>query len=162
MNIKYLTDLELKIKLHQTIKKIEADIPEQKFNTAIASLMELVNLWEKVGGMAKKELRLFLAILAPFAPFLAEELDRSVHDQSWPEYDPDLLVSTGVKLMVQVNGKMRAVIDSDLPIADQAQAEAISKANEGVKKWITGKEVVKVVFVPDKGNGQVLVNWVVK
>ena len=156
-------------KLHQTIKKVTSDIPQLKFNTAIAVLMEFVKLWEgqiKVDQAEKKEtlplndLCSFVKLLAPFAPFLAEELFNelkkqglktdldSIHFASWPSYDQKLIQNQEINLPVQINGKLRAkfslpadkVKDTDW-IVDQV------KQLEKMERWLKNKEIKKVVYV---------------
>jgi leucyl-tRNA synthetase len=161
------TPAELKIKLHQTVKKVSQDVPELKFNTAIAAMMELVNEWSGK-SMSREDKLLVVKILAPFAPFAAEELfeylgeKTSVETAEWPEFDEGLVEQRVVKLVVQVNGKVRGIVESESVISDQRTAEQKARECDGVKKWVEGKEVLKVVFVPDKGNGQVLLNLVVR
>ncbi len=109
--------LELTKKLHWAVDKVSHDIPELKFNTAIAALMELVNLWstslEKKSGFTTIELSILARILAPLAPFLSEDLwsnlgeKESIHLSSWPAADQSLLLEDEVEIVVQVNGKVR-------------------------------------------------------
>lgn len=162
------TSAELKVKLHQTIRKVSEDIPALKFNTAIAAMMEFSNEW--MGKSLSREDKLMVArLLAPFAPFVAEEMfeklggTESVHRQSWPEFDQRLVEQRGVKLVVQVNGKVR-VVEEKLEAGNWKQEEVSEYAMklDGVKKWVEGREVLKSVFVSDKGNGQVLLNLVVR
>ncbi|MBT6756582.1 MAG: leucine--tRNA ligase, partial [Candidatus Pacebacteria bacterium] len=116
-----------KRKLHQTLMKVTKDIPQLKFNTSIAMMMECVNVWESenkngVEALTSKDVNTFVLMLAPFAPFLAEELydhclknDESttnskedyqgVHVQSWPKYDEDLAKAENISFAVQINGK---------------------------------------------------------
>lgn len=172
-------------KLHQTIKKVSADIPELKFNTAIAAMMELVNVWEAAEGGAEmtdsaqqpaagalpiEDVQSFIKILAPFAPFMAEELwhqvtgadvsipEHSIHTQPWAEYDPELIVEDRVKIVIQVNGKLRGDIEiSQREVSNQAAVVLQAKQLEKVQPWIADTQVVKEIYVPGK-----LVNLVVK
>jgi leucyl-tRNA synthetase len=161
------TQAGLKVKLNQTVKKVTEDVQNLKFNTAIAAMMELSNEW--IGQvMSREDKTVVTKILAPFAPFLAEELfehlggTTSVHEQIWPVYDGMLVKSTKTKLVVQVNGKVRAVVEGESAIETQSAAESMAHEQESVKKWTKDKELVRSVFVSDKGNGQVLLNLVVR
>ncbi|MBD3250205.1 MAG: leucine--tRNA ligase [Candidatus Pacebacteria bacterium] len=155
----WTTESELETKLHQTIKKVTADIPQLKFNTAIAAMMELTNLWrslieknnstDRSGGlthpMSLSDVRAFVRLLAPFAPFLAEELwyqlgeTASVHQQPWPEFDPEIAREDEVVIPVQVNGKLRGelVLSAD-ELEELSQAQVIERAKqlESVQKWL--------------------------
>ncbi len=159
-------------KLHQTIKKVTEDIPQLKFNTAIAALMEFVKLWEsqtKVDQVEKKEtlplndLYSFVKLLAPFAPFLAEELFNelksqglkvdldSVHFASWPSYDQKLIQNQEINLPVQINGKLRAKFS--LPadkVKDKDWIVNQVKQLEKMNRWLKNKEIKKVVYVPGR------------
>lgn len=160
---------ELQVKLHWSIAKLSTDLPEFKYNTAIAALMELANAWEKLDQSQKQhclfqasELVDFLKLLAPLAPFIAEELYEqarvlplelrpSVHLETWPEFDPTLLVQEQLQLAVQINGKLRA--DLEWPaaqVAEQAAVVAAVKALPAVQKWLEGQQVVKEIYVPGK------------
>ncbi|MDO8551894.1 MAG: class I tRNA ligase family protein [bacterium] len=161
------TPKNIKMKLHQTIKKVTEDLDSLKFNTAIASMMEFINEWAAPEGfMNKKEVDLFLKILAPFAPFITEEIYQktkggsafdSIHKQSWPVYDPDLVKEEAVIMVVQVNGKVREKLELENERAKgQEEVEKIGRESNKVKPYLEGKEVRKVIFVPGK-----LINFVV-
>jgi leucyl-tRNA synthetase len=150
-------------KLHQTISKVSTDIPQLKFNTAIAMMMELVNQWEtdshEANGsvLTPEEVKAFLQILAPFAPFLAEELYHlfdqadSIHLSNWPTFDEKLAVDEVILLPIQVNGKMRAQLQVEsTQINDQDQVLLQAKQLANVKKWIADKKVVKEIYIPGK------------
>jgi len=161
-------------KLHATIKKVSEDIPELKFNTAIAALMIFVNEWEESVKKAKLGLNAentnaFVKMIAPFAPFLSEDiyhslkssaknLKESVHYEEWPKYDPNLLIAENMTVIIQVNGKLRGdmVVSSNL-ISDQAAVIDQAKKSPQVTKWIEGKTIVKEIYVAGK-----VVNLVVK
>jgi len=148
--------------LHKTIKKVGEDIEDFKFNTAISTMMILANEMEKAEKIDIIHYSLFIILLSPFAPHLAEELwaglgrKESIFKQVWPEYDKKLVKDETINLVVQVNGKLR---DTILAAADISEKEAKEEAmkSEKVKKWIEGKEVVKMIFVKGK-----LINVVVK
>ncbi|MFH2118598.1 MAG: leucine--tRNA ligase [Candidatus Paceibacterota bacterium] len=164
-----VTDPLLERKLHQTLKKVTEDLPLIKLNTAIAMLMECVNQWEKSsrgsssGALAQKDLLIFVKMLAPFAPFLAEELYaqitgvtssteyQGVHTQAWPKFDAKLAQEEQIVIAVQVNGKLRAQLAIERSqIDDQATILAMAKADAGVEKWLVDKRIVKEIYVPGK------------
>lgn len=166
------TGPEVKKVLEKTIQKATEDIEKRRYNTTIAHFMELVNAIMDHGGMlSRTDLKRFLIILAPFAPHLTEEawnrlhgrttyIDHhdSVHRQSWPSYDPKILEKEEATIVVQINGKLR---DSLSFPPDQAgkqdMVEEKAKASEKAKIYLTGKTIVKTIFVPAK-----LVNFVVE
>ena len=142
--------------LHQTIKKATEDIEAMRFNTAISALMILVNgLTADKEGLAKDTLKKLLLLLAPFAPHVAEELwhqlgeKESIHCQQWPEYNPKLIKEQKIQLVVQINGRVRDKLEVDSNISKE-KAEQLTLERENVKKWLSGKTVKKVIFVPDK------------
>ena len=154
--------------LHQTIRKCHNDLERFKFNTAIASLMELSNHLSKVWAEASIDaatwrecIEAFLLILAPIAPHLAEELwertghPYSVHQQSFPAWDEDLAAEETVTLVVQVNGRVRDRIEVPVGI-DQSAAEELALASPRVQPYTDGKTVNRAIYVPGK-----LVNVVV-
>jgi leucyl-tRNA synthetase len=107
--------------LHQTVKKVGEDIESFKFNTAVSSLMILLNALEKEEGVAREVYRTTVLLIAPFAPHLAEELwemygfkegDRSIHEEKWPSYDVEKLTLDTVVYAVQVNGKLRGELEA--------------------------------------------------
>jgi predicted alpha/beta hydrolase family esterase len=144
-------NLKLERLLHQTIKKVSEDIEAMKFNTAVSALMILVN------GMAAQEnlpvtgYQLFITLLAPFAPHLAEELweklgnKKSVHLTEWPKYDPVLIIEEEIDLVVQVNGKVRDTIRVKADISEE-EAKKVATESEKIKKWIEGQKVKKIIF----------------
>ena len=139
----------VEVTLHRTIKKVGEDIADLKFNTAISAMMIFVNEAEK-SGIHKDQLALFLRVLAPFAPHMAEEIwnmlgnSNSVHTESWPTYDQSKLVEDTIVLAVQVNGKTRATIDVSKDISEDA---AKKTAGEAALKWLEGKEIIKTIYV---------------
>lgn len=154
---------DLSRKLHQTIKKVGEDIEDLKFNTAIASLMELINEIKKDRyGFSKAEKIDFIKVLAPFAPFLAEEMfsklspDQSsetfsVHQSTWPVYDKHLIIEQEIIIIVQVNGKKRLELLIDHQAAlEQDQVERKIKESQLLDKWLEGKTIKKVIFIKGK------------
>ena len=174
------TPNNLKTSLHQTIKKVSEDVDSLKFNTAIAAMMEFINGWAKPGAfLSKDEAKLFLQILAPFAPHITEELwsfdfaqdkqslpsdtsserkqNWSIHQQPWPEYDPKLAQEEIATVVVQINGKMRDKLELKSERAgEQEEVEKQAMANEKIKSYLEGKKIKKVVFIPGK-----LINFVI-
>lgn len=140
--------------LHKTIKKVTADIEVFHFNTAIAALMEFVNGAMKI-GMDDETRKAATLLIAPLAPHLAEELwekvggSGSVFEQTWPTFDPALIVENSVQLGVQVNGKLRAQVTVDVGTEKDAVLAA-AKAEPNVVKYLEGKKLVKEIYVPNK------------
>ncbi len=141
--------------LHETIKKVTEDLENLRFNTAIAQMMVFSNHLQKVDTIGLATARVFVQLLAPFAPHLAEELwqrlggEPSIVAQPWPEFDPARLVSTSVKLVIQVNGRMRA--DAMVaPDAPQDEVVALARTIDRVAAHIDGKQLRKVVYVPGR------------
>ncbi len=150
--------------MHQTIKKVGADIETLKMNTAIAQMMTLVNELYSNGGATRDELNALLALLNPFAPHMTEELWEIMgHDHAaqlahgeWPSYEEAKCKAATVEIAVQVNGKVKARLTVDAEI-DAAAAIALAKADAEVAAAIEGKTIAKEVYV--KGR---LVNIAVK
>jgi len=162
-------DKKLQQKTHQTIKKVSADLDRFNLNTAIAAIMELVNTMYKYvekGSVNKKVLTEAITkltvLLAPFAPYLAEELwhlngkKDSIHIQEWPAYDENVAAAEEITLVVQVNGKVRDRIQVSTDVSEDEMKE-LALASERTKSFTADKEIVKVVTIPKK-----LVNIVVK
>lgn len=163
-------DADLVKKLHQTIKKVGGDIPNLKFNTAIASMMELVNFWQKSveekpeKRLSKDNLLAFVKILAPFAPFMTEELWHRlqteqasfIHQSQWPVYDQDLAKDSELVIAVQVNGKVRGNLSIEVGLKDdQAAVLSAAKALPELQKWINNQagqplQIVKEIYIPGK------------
>ena len=150
--------------MHQTIKKVGADIETLKMNTAIAQLMTLVNALYDNGGATKAELETVVQLLNPFAPHMTEELWEKLghsHDEQlayypWPKYEEAKCVESTVEIAVQVNGKVKARLKVAADI-DAAAAIAAAKADPAVAAALEGKQLVKEIYV--KGR---LVNLAVK
>ena len=153
-----ISNKDLLVALHKMIKKVTEDIPELKFNTAIAECMIFMNAWEKAGAeaLSKEDLEKFLLILAPYAPYMTEELwsllghTDSIHTAKWPEYDPSLLITDSLEIPVQVNGKVRGtIIVSQTKIGNEEIVRKIAEETPSVAKHLTGT-IVKVIYVPGK------------
>jgi leucyl-tRNA synthetase len=139
-------------KLHQTIRKVGEDIPRLSYNTAIAAMMEYMNVLRAGERRVQlAEVKPLVQLVAPFAPHVAEELweamggTTSVLDAGWPEFDPALAAEETVQLAVQVNGKLRGTITVS-PDVTQEGAHALAMAEPQVAKFVTG-EPKKIVFV---------------
>ncbi|MCX6723854.1 MAG: leucine--tRNA ligase [Candidatus Staskawiczbacteria bacterium] len=150
------TEESLKKLLHKTIKKVGEDIELMKFNTAVSSMMEFVNVWQVSEiGLEKKDIADFLTILSPFAPHLAEELWRNAGfkemccEQKWPKYDEKLIEEKNILLIVQINGKVRDKIIANVGLS-QKEIEKIVFKSEKIKNLMGDKKPVKIIFVPNK------------
>lgn len=148
---------------NKAIKKVGEDIENIKFNTAIATLMALINDISNVKSINKEELRIFSILLNPFAPHVTEEVYEAcklgngiLAEAEWPEYDESKCVDESVEIVVQVNGKIKAKLN--IPVdADKDAVLDLAKNDENVKKAIDGMKIIKEIVVPKK-----LVNLVVK
>jgi leucyl-tRNA synthetase len=147
---------EVLTKLHQTIRKVTADTAALNYNTAIAAMMEYVNLVREKSAANKTTMRRLIVMLAPYAPHFAEELwvvlggtERSIFDVQWPEFDETQAAGGPVEIAVQVNGKLRGRLVLGRG-ASQEQVVALALQLDGVRKFIDGSAVKKVVFVPDR------------
>lgn len=154
-------------KTHQTINKATKEIETFSFNTYIASLMEFLNVLAKFkneiygSNVWNEAVRTMLLLLAPAAPYITEEIwsrlgyNYSIHNQSWPEYNADLAAEESVEIVVQINGKIREKIV--VPIdSNEEELTKIAFDNEAIQALIAGKQVRKVIAVPNR-----LVNIVV-
>lgn len=146
------SDKALDSLLHQTIKKVTEDIEDFKFNTAISSLMILVNALEKESTLQVSSFRTLLTLLAPFAPHIAEELwsqlgeKKSIFLAPWPKYDAKKIVAETVTIAVQINGKVRSTIEL-APTATEAEAKEQAMADTNVQSYLQGKAVRKFIYV---------------
>lgn len=164
------TNVRLAKKLHKTIDKVSRDIPRLKFNTAIAAMMECVNEWEDLEEsqrtMDKHDLEAFIAVIAPLAPFLAEELyhlikpnsTESVHQTAWPQVDANLLQDDCVLLPIQINGKVRGRVE--IPAEELGNSELVlqrAKSDPAIAKWIVASKLTREIYIPNK-----IVNFVIQ
>lgn len=146
--------LDNKALLHQTIKKVGDDIHALKFNTAISALMVYLNAVEK-SGLSTDDYHCFLRMLAPFAPHLSEELweqaghESSVHRESWPKFDPNLLISSEVTIAVQINGKVRATITLERDATEEMVLDA-AQQDEVIRRRLNSAQILKVIYVPNR------------
>jgi leucyl-tRNA synthetase len=138
--------------LHQTIKKVTNDIEHMHFNTAISQMMIFVNVVKEQGSISKESFVTFLRLLCPFAPHLANELYEQLggkellEQQSWPTHNPELAKEEIISIAVQVNGKVRGILEIS-PDIEEEIAKQKALENENVKKYLEGKTVEKVVYV---------------
>ena len=145
---------ELKFILNSTIKKVSSDIDTTKFNTAISSLMILVNEIYKVGKVTKNEYKNLIILISPFAPHIANELYEvmkfgdSLEKERWPTADEKALVLDEIEIPVQVNGKVRGVIKVN-PDISQDELVEVAKLNPDISKYLT-ENIVKIIYVPKK------------
>ena len=140
--------------MHQTIKKVSADIEGLKMNTAIAQLMTLVNALYDNGGATKAELETVVQLLNPFAPHMTEELWEKLghgHDEQlayypWPKYEEAKCVESTVEIAVQINGKTKGTLAIG---RNDAKDDVIAKAKESIADKLTGN-IVKEIYVPGR------------
>jgi leucyl-tRNA synthetase len=141
--------------LHQTIKKVTEDIENFKFNTAVSTLMILINALEKEDHVSRITYQTALILLSPFAPHIAEELwygtgeKKSIFLSTWPKWDAKKIVEEEVIIAVQVNGKVRAT----LHIAVGSSEEEVKKramADPKINGYVSGKEIHKIIYIQDK------------
>ena len=153
---------KLEAPFNRTIKKVSSDIETLKYNTAIAALMTLLNEIYEAGSITRKELKVFISLLNPFAPHVTEEINEILGSDTllavteWPAYDEAKCVDSEIEIAVQVNGKVRAKIMIPAECT-QEEALAAAKADEKIAAEMEGKTVIKELYV--KGR---LVNIVVK
>ena len=146
---------EIEILINQTIKKVSEDYESLKYNTAIAALMSLLNEMRNIGKITKKDYKTYLILLNPVAPHLTEELweeigfEGQLNQTSWPKFDESKLEFDSIELPVQVNGKVRATIKISKD-ADQEDAVTSAENDQNIQKYIDGKNVFKVIYVPGK------------
>ncbi|MBO5896708.1 MAG: class I tRNA ligase family protein, partial [Clostridia bacterium] len=146
---------KLEVPFHKTIKKVSEDIENMKFNTAIASLMTLLNEIYDAGSLTKAELKTFVKLLDPFAPHVAEEVWEVLGGEGllavaqWPEFDEAKTVDATIEVPVQICGKLRATI-SIAKDSTAEQAIAAAKADEKVQEFLAGKAIIKEIYVPGK------------
>ncbi len=147
--------------LHKTIKKVGEDIQDFAHNTAISTMMILLNALETEENVDTKTYETLLLLLAPFTPHLADELwsqmghKKSIHIESWPICDETKLVNDSFKITIQVNGKFRGVLETNN--SEEAFVLNASKKKHEIQKHLEGKEIIKQIYVKNR-----LVNFVVK
>ncbi len=146
---------ELEAEIHKTIKKVTEDILTMNFNTAVSALMILLNNYDKQGEISRKDYRTLIQLLNPIAPHVTEEINEmynlgeALNESAWPNWDAEKLIDDTYEIGVQVNGKLRASI---LVNTEDGEEEIKEKAfaNENIKKYIDGMEIVKVIAIPKR------------
>ncbi len=148
---------------HKTIKKVTDDIENNKFNTAVSSMMEAVNSYFKLKeefGIGKNDtwafcLESLLQVLAPFAPHISEELwqqlgnNKTIHIDNWPEWDENYLIESMTTVIVQVNGKLRAKLELS-PDTSEEEVVALAKAHEKIAPLLVGGELKRAIYIKGK------------
>ncbi len=141
--------------LHSTIKKVTEDIETFNFNTAISSLMILSREFEEMHEINKDDFVIFLRLIAPFAPHITDEVwaelgnKKSIHTASWPTFDESKIVTETIKIVIQINGKVR----DEFEIATHTTDDEVKKAaldRENTKKWLNGAVPQKIIYVKNK------------
>nr|MCR5690640.1 class I tRNA ligase family protein [Eubacterium sp.] len=151
---------DMETKMHQTIKKVDNDYENLKYNTAIAAMMALINDFYKKGSLTKGEFKTLLVLLNPVAPHITEELweilgfEGMIYQTTWPEYDEAKTVEQVQEIGVQVNGKLRGTVAIAI---DASKEDAIAAGKEALAGKLDGKTIVKEIYVPGR-----IINIVVK
>lgn len=161
-------DADFERERHKVIKRVTADVAQFRFNTAVAALMEYLNYltgWRDTavsGAQWRQAIETFTLLLAPFAPFVTEEVWQtvlghtgSVHRQSWPDYDATLAADAQITIVIQVNGKLRDRITASSGL-DETALQKMALDSEAVRRYVNGRTIQKIIVIPDK-----LVNIVV-
>lgn len=154
---------KLESSFHKTIKKVTEDIENLKFNTAIAALMALINEIYAAGSITHEQLKIFVLLVSPFAPHIAEEIFSAcklgkgfASLQSWPAFDESKCIDSEIEMVLQINGKIKAKVSVPRGLGKD-EILKIAKENESFSKNLGEKEIIKVIYVQDK-----LLNVVVK
>ena len=147
---------KLETLFHKTIKKVSEDIESMKFNTAIASLMSLLNEIYDVNEISKEQLKTFVLLLSPFAPHVSEEIwqecklgEGLASLYKWPEYDKNKCVDSEIEMVLQVNGKLRARINTPTGLTKEEIFE-LAKGSEAFQRAIADKTIIKTIYVQDR------------
>ena len=144
---------ELENIIHKTIKKVSEDIEEMKFNTAISTLMTLVNEFYKTKKVNKAELKTFLELLNPFAPHITEEIyekigaEKEISKMPWPIYDDDKTIDSKIEIPIQINGKLKATVEINL---DSSEDTVKNLVHDKIKDILKDKDVIKEIYVKNK------------
>ena len=140
--------------MHRAIKKVSYDIEDMKFNTAISTLMTMVNEFYKVKAINRAEFKTLLQLLNPFAPHMTEELLHTVLDgkedfayMKWPEYDEAKTIADEITLPIQFNGKLKGTVQIDL---DEDESSVKEKVHNVIDSKLEGKTIVKEIYVRNK------------
>jgi len=147
----FIDSADSKKAVHHAVKKVGDDLNNLRFNTAVSELMKTLNVIES--GISKEDVGVFLKVLAPLAPHITEELwhglghSDSIHLQTWPEYNEQLLVEDTYQLPIQVNGKLRDTITVNTDASDDEIRER-ALSSDIIRKYIQDKEVQKFLIIP--------------
>jgi len=151
------TSQDLIQKLHYTIKKVGDDLENMRFNTAVAAMMEFVNLWQEEGYvLSKKDAGSFLKILAPFCPHITEEIfskfqassskKQTIFKERWPQFNEKMVKKEIFELVIQINGKVRDKVEVETDISENKAKKTVLE-REKIKKWLVGKKPKKIIYV---------------
>jgi len=155
---------QAKVVLNKTISKLSHDINDFKFNTAVSALMILFNeikIKDKYHFFSFEDIKKILIILFPLAPHLSSEIwekleaEGKIEEQAWPDFDENLLKEQKRKVVVQVNGKLRANLELESGLSKEEVVE-LAKSEENVSKWLEAKEIKKIIYIQDR-----LINFVI-
>ena len=141
--------------IHKTVKKVQEDTEHLRFNTAISQMMIFVNEATSIETIPKTIIKIFLKLLAPYAPHIAEELWEKLGEKEilclheWPEYEETLCVEDAITVIVQINGKLREKLEVSRGLGKK-ELEDMAFASERVQKFLDGKTPKKVIVIPDK------------
>lgn len=141
--------------IHKTIKKVTEDIDGIKYNTAISTLMTLVNSFNDTNEVSRKDYRILLQLLNPFSPHITEELNEKYNlgdklaYSTWPTYDKDKIVDDEVEVVVQINGKVRGKVTVPSDISEDEIKEKIREI-DNVKRYLEGATIIKEIYIPKK------------
>lgn len=139
--------------IHKGIKKISFDYENMKFNTAISTLMTMVNEFYKLKKINKAEFNTFLILLNPIAPHITEELfskignDKTISESTWPKFDEEKTIDDEIELPIQVNGKLKATIMIAL---DSSQSDVKALVHEKISHILDNKQIVKEIYIKNK------------
>jgi leucyl-tRNA synthetase len=157
--VQHEIEVALRRTIHNTVRRVTADVEAFKFNTAVAALMECLNAMvahRQAAGVTEQLVdaaRTVVLLLAPFAPHMAEELwsrlgqPYSVHQQAWPEWDEAAVAEETITLVVQVDGRVRDRIVASVNVSE-AEARTMALSCEGARRHVSNRRVARVVYVP--------------
>ena len=161
--IKDVENKNLEKVYHQTVKKVTNDYETLNINTAVSQMMIFINAVQKEDVLPLEYAEGFIKLLNPLCPHITEEIwkeklghNETITYEKWPEYDEEKMNESDVTIAVQVNGKVRGTINISKDLSnDEIEKKALE--NENVKKFIEGKEIVKVIVIQGR-----IVNIVIK